>query len=97
MPIDSGFSSLLISGAKTLCNDLYDKEKDKGEDALTNAVISAVNNKQLKNELEPLLSNEQDYHSDSNTIGSEYNFLVLADYLSKNAIHYRTVCQLQSQ
>ena len=86
MLIDPRIASFLVSGTKILGKDLYDKVKDKGEDALTNAVIAAVNNKQLKNELESLFANEQSYHSDSNTIDSEYNFPVLADYLSKNAI-----------
>ena len=86
MLIDPRIASFLVSGTKILGKDLYDKVKDKGEDALTNAVIAAVNNKQLKNELESLLANEQSYHSDSNTIDSEYNFPDLADYLSKNAI-----------
>ena len=86
MLIDPRIASFLVSGTEILGKDLYDKVKDKGEDALTNAVIAAVNNKQLKNELESLLANEQGYHSESNTIDSEYNFPDLADYLSKNAI-----------
>ena len=86
MAIDPHLASILASGAKAIGKDVYDKVKDKGEDALTDAVIAAVNNKQLKNELESLLSSEQIYHSGSNTIDSEYNFPDLADYLSKNAI-----------
>lgn len=90
MPINPQIVSFFTELISDIGKDLYDKARDKGEDALSNAlgnvVKKAVNNERLKEDLADLLSAEQQYHSQSNTIDSEYNFPALRKLLSHDAI-----------